>query len=369
MEWEQIRKQPEERFGAGLPNYEEYVSAFSWSRREHSSMVCPAAGSTSHTRRSTGTCGRGAATARPALDRARRSHPRLQLFRAGRGNQPLCQRPGPTRVAKGDRVFSLLGRIPELYFAALGTLKNGSVFSPLFSAFGPEPIKPACDRRCQGPGHIRSVLPPQDRALAQRAPSLEHVFLTNSSPTPPPGTTGLQPRWQRPRTVRDRADRARRHGAAALHQRHHRHARRAPCTSTRRSSPTTPPAASRSTCTPDDVFWCTADPGWVTGTSYGIIAPLTHGVTMIVDEADFDAERWYRILQDQQVTRLVHRADGDPDADAGRRRARRSSSTFRAALHRQRRRAAQPRGRGLGAARRSACRSTTTGGRPRPAAS
>ena len=30
----------------------------------------------------------------------------------------------------------------------------------------------------------------------------------------------------------------------------------------------------------DDVFWCTADPGWVTGTSYGIIAPLTHGVTM-----------------------------------------------------------------------------------------
>ena len=53
---------------------------------------------------------------------------------------------------------------------------------------------------------------------------------------------------------------------------------------------------------PDDVFWCTADPGWVTGTSYGIIAPLTNGVTMIVDEAEFDAERWYRILQDERVT-------------------------------------------------------------------
>jgi len=52
----------------------------------------------------------------------------------------------------------------------------------------------------------------------------------------------------------------------------------------------------------DDVFWCTADPGWVTGTSYGIIAPLTNGVTMIVDEAEFDAERWYRILQDERVT-------------------------------------------------------------------
>ena len=44
-------------------------------------------------------------------------------------------------IAKGDRVFALLGRVPELYIAALGTLKNGSVFSPLFSAFGPEPIK------------------------------------------------------------------------------------------------------------------------------------------------------------------------------------------------------------------------------------
>jgi acetyl-CoA synthetase len=52
---------------------------------------------------------------------------------------------------------------------------------------------------------------------------------------------------------------------------------------------------------PDDVFWCTADPGWVTGTSYGIIAPLLHDVTSIVDEAEFDAERWYRILEEQQV--------------------------------------------------------------------
>jgi acetyl-CoA synthetase len=53
---------------------------------------------------------------------------------------------------------------------------------------------------------------------------------------------------------------------------------------------------------PEDVFWCTADPGWVTGTSYGIVAPLTNGVTSIIDEADFDAERWYRIVRDERVT-------------------------------------------------------------------
>ena len=58
----------------------------------------------------------------------------------------------------------------------------------------------------------------------------------------------------------------------------------------------------RSISTPEDIFWCTADPGWVTGTSYGIISPLSNGATLIVDQAEFDAERWYRILQDQRVT-------------------------------------------------------------------
>jgi acetyl-CoA synthetase len=52
----------------------------------------------------------------------------------------------------------------------------------------------------------------------------------------------------------------------------------------------------------EDIFWCTADPGWVTGTSYGIIAPLTGGATSIVDEGEFDVERWYNILQNQKVS-------------------------------------------------------------------
>ncbi len=51
-----------------------------------------------------------------------------------------------------------------------------------------------------------------------------------------------------------------------------------------------------------DIFWCTADPGWVTGTSYGIIAPLTNGVTSVVAEAEFDAETWYGILERERVS-------------------------------------------------------------------
>ena len=52
---------------------------------------------------------------------------------------------------------------------------------------------------------------------------------------------------------------------------------------------------------PGDIYWCTADPGWVTGTSYGISAPLTNRVTMIIDEAEFDPKRWYQILEEEKV--------------------------------------------------------------------
>ena len=53
---------------------------------------------------------------------------------------------------------------------------------------------------------------------------------------------------------------------------------------------------------PDDIYWCTADPGWVTGIAYGIIAPLTNGVTSIVDREEFDPQRWYGILARERVT-------------------------------------------------------------------
>jgi acetyl-CoA synthetase len=53
--------------------------------------------------------------------------------------------------------------------------------------------------------------------------------------------------------------------------------------------------------TPGTIYWCTADPGWVTGTSYGIISPLVNRVTMIVDEAEFDLDRWYETLQREKV--------------------------------------------------------------------
>ena len=208
-------------------------------------------------------------------------------------------------VGAGERVYILTGRIPELYIAALGAWKNRSVVCTMFSAFGPEPIRA---RMALGDARVlittpmlyqRKIVP-----IIKQLPGLRHVLLAGKgedegaiadtldfaellshasasfsiAPTGPEeaallhftsGTTGTPK------------------GAVHVHQ-----------------AVVTHHATGKLVLDlhPEDVFWCTADPGWVTGTSYGIIAPLTHGVTSIVDEADFDAERWYRILEQQRVS-------------------------------------------------------------------
>jgi acetyl-CoA synthetase len=52
----------------------------------------------------------------------------------------------------------------------------------------------------------------------------------------------------------------------------------------------------------DDVYWCTGDPGWVTGTSYGMIAPWTNGVTQLIYEGGFRATTWYDLIEKHRVT-------------------------------------------------------------------
>jgi acetyl-CoA synthetase len=208
-------------------------------------------------------------------------------------------------VGKGDTVASLAGRIPELYVAALGTLKNGSIFTPLFSAFGPEPVQTRLAiARAKVLVTTDALYQKKVEPLRRALPDLEHVLLVGEPAVVKklPGTRDLPAllaaadnRFTIPPT--DPQDMALLHftsgttgkpkGAIHVHEAvvaHHATARFA------------------LDFHADDVFWCTADPGWVTGTSYGIIAPLTHGITSIVDEADFDAERWYDIIRREAVT-------------------------------------------------------------------
>jgi acetyl-CoA synthetase len=206
-------------------------------------------------------------------------------------------------IGKGDRVYCLLGRVPDLYIAALGSLKAGAVFCPLFSAFGPEPIKA---RMSIGEAkllvttehHYRRKIASWRNELG----SLRHVIFIDGEATRPDGTLGLASLMDRASENFD-IERTAPEDMALLHF-------TSGTTGRPKGAVHVHAAVIAHHITgqlaldlhPDDVFWCTADPGWVTGTSYGIISPLTNGTTMIVDQAEFDAERWYRILQAQKVT-------------------------------------------------------------------
>jgi acetyl-CoA synthetase len=227
-------------------------------------------------------------------------------------------------VGPGERVFTLLGRRVELFVALLGALKNRSVVSPLFTAYGPEPI---CQRLRLGDAAVlvttRSLYRRKVAPFRADLPNLRHVLLVDGAD---PDGEGLdyrdlldeaEPWFEIPPT--DPEDMALLHftsgttgtpkGAVHVHEAvvaHHATGRYA------------------LDLHPDDVFWCTADPGWVTGTSYGVIAPLTHGVTVVVDEGEFDASRWWRILERERVTvwytaptalRMLMQGTGTPQFD------------------------------------------------------
>src|SRR5258706_6038511 len=53
---------------------------------------------------------------------------------------------------------------------------------------------------------------------------------------------------------------------------------------------------------PDDIYWCTADPGWVTGTSYGMFGPWSNGISLIISAAGFSADQWYSVIERDKVT-------------------------------------------------------------------
>ncbi len=207
-------------------------------------------------------------------------------------------------IGRGGRVFCLLGRIPDLYAAALGTWKAGCVFSPLFSAFGPEPVRARMEiGEAQVLVTTEAFYRKKVSAWRDQLPSLGLVLLAGGvDGEPPAGTLDLDaamaaaaPAFEAAATRPDEMSTlhftsgttGKPKGAVHVHEAVLQHFVTARLVLDLR---------------PDDVFWCTADPGWVTGTSYGIIAPLVVGATMIVDERDFDAERWYRILQDEKVT-------------------------------------------------------------------
>ncbi|CAA7619787.1 AMP-binding protein [Magnetospirillum sp. UT-4] len=203
----------------------------------------------------------------------------------------------------GDVVAVLLGRGLDLYVAALGAWKVGAVFCPLFTSFGPGPLRSRLELAgarvliaAEG-AYQRKVAAYRD-ALA----GLEHVlvipegescedgladFRALIAAAPPAGapavTAAADPAFLHftSGTTGTPKGAVHGHGAVLSHL-----------------------ATGRQVfgLSPDDVYWCTAEPGWITSTAYGLVAPLVAGCTVVVDEAGFDPRRWYDILKDERVS-------------------------------------------------------------------
>jgi len=207
-------------------------------------------------------------------------------------------------IKKGDRVFVFLDRIPELYAAVFGTLKAGCVIGPLFSAFGPDAVK---DRLADAGAVLLLTSPDLWRRVSQirpELPDLKHVVHVQHGKRI--GATEGILSWDDLMAAAPDATEIERTGLEDYAIMHY--------TSGTTGKPKGAAHVHQAVwghyatgkyvldLHEDDVYWCTADPGWVTGTSYGMFAPFTNGVTSVIYEGGFSASKWYEIIQRYKVT-------------------------------------------------------------------
>jgi acetyl-CoA synthetase len=203
-------------------------------------------------------------------------------------------------VKKGDRVFIFMPRSPELYAALLGAIKIGAIVGPLFEAFMEGAVK---DRLADSSAVAIVTTPGQKgRVPVAELPELKHVFLVGATgeleerevdfdKEMAAASESLEIEWM------DREDGLLLHytsgstgkpkGVLHVHNAMIQHYQTAKWVTDLR---------------PDDVYWCTADPGWVTGTAYGIWGPWLNGVTSVIRGGRFSPDNWYSTLAKYKVT-------------------------------------------------------------------
>jgi acetyl-CoA synthetase len=206
-------------------------------------------------------------------------------------------------IQQGDRVFLFLERVPELYIALFGALKAGAVVGPLFSAFGPEAIR---DRMADCGAKLLVTSPalkPRIDAIRAEVPTLQTEILLHRREPVTPGSLD----WAT--LMADASD----HFTPApttgedysvIHYTSGTTGK--PKGAVHRHRAVIAQALSAHYCLdfkPEtDVYWCTADPGWVTGTAYGMFGPWAWGVTQLVTEAGFSPAGWYSLIEQYKVT-------------------------------------------------------------------
>ncbi|MGO0060579.1 acetate--CoA ligase [Brevibacillus fluminis] len=202
-------------------------------------------------------------------------------------------------IRQGDRVFLFMPRSPELYIALIGIIRMGAIAGPLFEAF----MESAVRDRLLDSGARAIVTTPAllPRIPQSDLPELAHVIVAGAKeelaaplhafeqvmkqPDDPfiqevSGEDGLYLHYTSGSTGKPKGVL---HAHAGLL---HQYVSGAVVYDFR----------------PGDIYWCTADPGWITGTSAGIFAPWLHGVSIVVRGGRFRAEDWYATLETYGVT-------------------------------------------------------------------
>ena len=207
-------------------------------------------------------------------------------------------------IKPGERVCLFLDRIPELYLGFLGILKTGAIAQPLFSAFGDESLLVRLSNAETTAVITQKKHAPKVRKILDKMPHLRHIIVVDHD--------GVAP--LKDREVAFSLEKA----APVEHFDVHPTLAESPSVLHYTSGTTGMPKGVQHVhyslisqyltakwaldLRDDDIYWCTADPGWVTGTSYGIIAPFALGVTQCVLDAGFSAEAWYKWIEKRKVT-------------------------------------------------------------------
>ncbi|MBA9026284.1 acetate--CoA ligase [Peribacillus huizhouensis] len=203
-------------------------------------------------------------------------------------------------IEKGDRVFIFMPRSPELYFAVLGAIKAGAIVGPLFEAFMEGAVR---DRLTDSGAKVlittQALL---SRVPVDELPNLKHIFLVGENieetetqydfmKKVAEADKNFSIEWM------DRNDGMILHytsgstgnpkGVLHVHNAMLQHYQTAKWVLDLQE---------------EDVYWCTADPGWVTGTSYGIFGPWLTGTSNVVVGGRFKPETWYKTIEDYGVT-------------------------------------------------------------------
>ncbi|MHC4270101.1 MAG: acetate--CoA ligase [Planctomycetota bacterium] len=205
-------------------------------------------------------------------------------------------------VEKGDRVFLFLPRTPELYTSIIALAKVGAIAGPMFSAFGPEAVK---DRLHDSEARMLITTPDLNQrvhAIKEELPALKHILLVNSQHNlkedeisyeseTNKASESFKIRWVEPEDdlfiLYTSGTTGKPKGITHVHNDMISHYLTTKWVLDLRE---------------DDVYWCTADPGWVTGTVYGIWGPWLNKISQVVYNGRYDAEKWYSIIEKYKVT-------------------------------------------------------------------